>query len=66
METRKREQEKIVGVKFKYFSRVGYDFSFPIDNNPKVLFKFCVLAHRPTMMYIAPYSTGGLLHGTES
>jgi len=32
----------------------------------KAFFKFCVLAHRPTMMYSAAYSTGGLLQGAES
>jgi len=67
VETRKREREKRVKDKFKYFSRVGYDFfSFPTDNNPKGLFKFCVLAHRPTMIDSAAYSTGGLLHGADS
>jgi hypothetical protein len=41
----KREREKGVKDKFKYSSQVNHDFSFPLDNNSKGLFKFCVLAH---------------------
>jgi hypothetical protein len=68
VKTYKREREKRVKdkLKYEYFSRVSYYFSFPVDNNSKGLFKFCVLAHRPTMLYSAVYNTGGLLHGAES
>ena len=63
VKTCKREREKRVKDRFKYFSRVSYDFLF---NNPKGSFNFCVLAHRPTMMSSVAYDTGGLLHGAES